>query len=72
MVPSDPIVTAGSLLPLSNNNDVLENSIEALAPIGLVALTVELSMLKATAIANNAMRPYRIRRPPPGWCGEGR
>ena len=72
MVPSKPIVTAGSLLPLANNSGVFENAIEALAPIGPAALTVELSMLKAAAITNNAMRPYRIRRPPPGWCGEGR
>src|SRR5213593_5172327 len=54
VVPSGPIVTAGSLLPLFSNNGVFENSIEFVAT-GCAALTVELSMQRETAATNKAM-----------------
>jgi len=65
VVPSGPIATAGSLLPLFSSNDVFENAIE-LVVTGFAALTLELSMQRETATTNNATKPNRIRRPPPG------
>ena len=70
VVPSGPIVTAGSLLPLSSNNDVFEKAIE-LAMTGFAALTVELSMLREIATTKNAIKRYRIRRPPPSNLAKG-
>src|SRR2546430_4161526 len=71
VVPSGPIVTAGSLLPLFSNNGVFENAIEFVAT-GCAALTVELSMQRETATTNKAMNAYRIRRPPRSTPGEGK
>src|SRR2546425_6269966 len=71
VVPSGPIVTAGSLLPLFSNNGVFENAIEFVAT-GCTALTVELSMQRETATTNKAMNAYRIRRPPRSTPGEGK
>src|SRR5256712_13872641 len=63
VVPSGPIVTAGSLLPLFSNNGVFENVSEFVGT-GFTALTVELSMQRETATTNNAMKDHRTRRPP--------
>src|SRR5207249_9828647 len=71
VVPSGPIVTAGSLLPLFSNNGVFENAIEFVAT-GCAALTVELSMQRETTTTNKAMNAYRIRRPPRSTPGEGK
>src|SRR2546428_13648374 len=53
VVPSGPIATAGSLLPLFSSNDVFENAIELVVP-GFAALTLELSMESMTPTSNNA------------------
>src|SRR2546425_482472 len=71
VVPSGPIVTAGSLLPLFSNNGVFENVSEFVGT-GFTALTVELSMQRETATTNNAMKDHRTRRPPRAIPAKGR
>jgi len=72
VVPSGPIVTAGSLLPLSNSNAVFENVVvEAVLP-GFAALTDETSNESATAKPISPINLYPMTMPSSGRQGEGK
>src|SRR5213594_1160781 len=66
VVPSGPIVTAGSLLPLFNSKAPFENVIVEVVPPGLPALTDETSNENATAKPITPTNLYPMIHPPPG------
>src|SRR5256712_9057385 len=71
VVPSGPIVTAGSLLPLFNSNALFENVIVEVVPPGLPALTDETSNENATAKPITPINLYRMTPPSSGRQPEG-
>ncbi|TMD06636.1 MAG: hypothetical protein E6J01_06955 [Chloroflexi bacterium] len=71
-VPSGPIVTAGSLLPLSNSNAVFEKAVVEAVPPGLAAPTDETSNDSATAKPISPINLYPITTPSSGRQREGK
>src|SRR3989442_8700787 len=70
-VPSGPIVTAGSLLPLSNTSAVFEKAVAEAVRDGVAAPTDETSNESATAKPISPINLYPMTTPPPGGSAKG-